>query len=137
MIDKISEVFDVEPAAPSVNAATPVVEKNVKMTDDADLAKANIKALMATSATALQHALQVAVQSDSPRAYEVLATLLNTAADLNTRLVNIHERERKLVTPAEENQKVIEKNVTNNVVFSGTTAELNNLIMKRMNNEPI
>lgn len=137
MIDKISEVFDVEPAAASVNAATPVVEKNVKMTDDADLAKANIKALMATSATALQHALQVAVQSDSPRAYEVLATLLNTAADLNTRLVNIHERERKLVTPAEENQKVIEKNVTNNVVFSGTTAELNNLIMKRMNNEPI
>lgn len=134
MIDKLSDVFDVTPVQHGAVATVPVVQAST-VTDDSDVARSNIKALMTTTATALEHAMQVAIQSDSPRAYEVLANLINTAADLNTRLINIHEREKKLVVGTPDEPQVIKQNVTNNVVFSGTTAELNDLIMKRMNNE--
>ncbi len=133
MSNKISEVFDVEPVK-----TTQVAEVNIaqtKVQDDADFARANMRSLISTAQTALANALEVAVQSESPRAYEVLATMLNTAADLNTKLIDVHQKEKRM-TDEGSKQTPTTQNITNNVVFSGTTAELNDMIAKRMlNNE--
>lgn len=133
MTDKISDVFDVAPIPPT---PLPVVEiKPTKVHDDADFARANLRALIATATTALQHALEVAVQSESPRAYEVLATFINASADLNTKLIDVHQREQRM-SPEDTKPIEVTKNVTNNVVFQGTTAELNDMIAQRiLNNE--
>jgi hypothetical protein len=129
MSQKISEVFEID-NVPSTPHAVPVIEQT-RITDDADYARANLRALIATAQTALAHALDVAVQSESPRAYEVLATFINSSADLNTKLIDIHQRESKMVAPQQADTPSTQ-NITNNVVFNGTTEELNNLIMKRM-----
>lgn len=133
MNDKISDVFDVEPLP---GTPLPVVQvKPTKVHDDADFARANLRSLIDTARTALQHALDVAIQSESPRAYEVLATFINASADLNTKLIDVHQREQRM-TPEENKPVEVTKNVTNNVVFQGTTAELNELIASRiLNNE--
>lgn len=129
MTDKISDVFDVAPL-PSTPLPAPVVTPT-KIHDDADFARANLRALIETATTALQHALDVAVQSESPRAYEVLATFINASADLNTKLIDVHQREQRIAPSATEDAKTVNtQNVTNNVVFTGTAAELNDLIMK-------
>jgi hypothetical protein len=129
MTDKISDVFEIE-HRPSTELA-PVVITNTKVQDDADFARANLRSLIDTASKALQHALDVAVQSESPRAYEVLATFINASADLNTKLIDVHQRESKLSTPESAPAGEV-KNVTNNVVFTGTTQELNDLIMQRL-----
>lgn len=112
---------------------------NDNITDDSEFARENLKQLIATSQLALKHALNMAKQSDSPRAYEVLATLLNTTSDLNTKLIDIHSREQKLTTKTPETEQLPPtQQITNNsVIFHGTTTELNNLITKRLNNEII
>lgn len=102
-----------------------------RVSSDADYARNNIKDLIDTARTALTHALDVAVQSESPRAYEVLANLINTSADLNTKLVDVHQREQRMSGTTPE-AKPVTQNVTNNVVFSGTPAELNEMISKRL-----
>lgn len=133
MTDKISGVFDIAPL--NQTPMGEVVVKPTKINDDADFARANLRALIATAQTALQHALDVAVQSESPRAYEVLATFINAAADLNTKLIGVHQTESKISAPPEPTQAA--GPVTNNIVFTGTTEELNNLIMKKVPHEII
>ena len=78
----------------------------------------------------LRRALEVCVESDSPRAYEVLANLINTAADLNTKLIDIHQREQKLNGTPEKPEGTT--TITNNAVFVGTSADLNAAIAKRL-----
>jgi len=126
-MDKLSEVFDVTPL-PATQLPTAVISDG-KVTSDSDFARENLRQLIATSDMALRNLLDVATQSDNPRVYEVLATLINAASDLNTKLIDIHQKERKMTVKTEE---AVTKNVTNNVVFTGTTQELNQLIMKRM-----
>lgn len=135
MDDKISKIFDVVPTPYEPLPPIKIVE--TKVADDADFARANLRALIETSRIALENALQVAVQSESPRAYEVLATFINASADLNTKLIDVHQREKKITIPGATEEKApgSTTNVTNNVVFTGTTTELNDLIMKGLNNE--
>lgn len=129
-MDNISEVFDV---APLPGEKLPALSNDVStVTDDSNFARNNLRQLIETSRSALEHALSVAVQSDSPRAYEVLANLINTAADLNTKLMDVHQKEQKIVGTKEG--ETSPTSVTNNsIVFTGTTAELSTLIMKKLN----
>jgi hypothetical protein len=132
MADKISETFGV---APVKYAPLPVPHGgNEEVKSDAVIARANLKGLMETATEALEGALELARQSDSPRAFEVLATLISTAAELNTKLLDIHANEQKISkgNPQEE------ATVTNNNVFVGTTSELHEMIMnKRRQNETV
>ena len=127
MSDKLSEVFDITPMAVEKLPVPYGGSENVST--DAEIARANLKQLMETAKTALQYALSTAVQSESPRAFEVLANLINTAADLNNRLMEVHTTEQKMVKAKPDEPS---GNVTNNVIFAGTTNELNALIMKRI-----
>lgn len=108
----------------------PAFSGNEKVSTDSDLARGNLKQLIETAKTALEHALEVCVESDSPRAYEVLANLINTAADLNTKLIDIHQREQKLNGTPEKPEGTT--TITNNAVFVGTSADLNAAIAKRL-----
>ncbi len=130
MSDNLSEIFDVNPL-PSTEVVQVSNKLDQRIGSDADYARNNIKDLIDTARTALQHALDVAVQSESPRAYEVLANLINTSADLNTKLVDVHQREQRM-SGGDTKAAPQTQNVTNNVVFSGTSAELNDMISKRL-----
>jgi hypothetical protein len=73
---------------------------------------------------ALESALKVATESDSPRAFEVVAILLKTMADLNNNVLDVHKKAKDTT-----NSK-IEVKQTNNSVFVGSTKDLQNLINK-------
>ena len=120
----ISEVFDVTPVP---NQKLPVVVTgHTTIEQDASDARDNLRSLMETAKVALENALNVAIQSESARTYEVVANLINTAADLNTKLLNTHQVQNKLVT--EKPVVATQNNTTNNVVFTGTPSELAKLL---------
>jgi Terminase DNA packaging enzyme len=125
MSKKISEVFDVEPVASDISL--PIVHQTEEsVTKDSELARKNIRGIIDVGNRALEHAYEVATQSESPRAYEVLSTMLKTMADINSQLLDIHKKEKDI-----SGEKVVNNTVTN-VAFVGTTKELNELIMERM-----
>lgn len=138
MSDSLSKVFGLEPLKETL--PEPVKEDTVGLDDDAKQARANIKVLIETGNRALEEALNLAIESEQPRAYEVLTNLINTLADLNTKVIDVHSKtvdiKKKESAPTkgsqpqaplglENNQPT---NVTNNTVFVGTTAELSKFL---------
>jgi hypothetical protein len=117
----------------------PIVEKNTtggtfdnnNFQKDYELAQSNYKNLLGSGTIALESALKVATESDSPRAFEVVAILLKTMSDLNNNMLDIHKKAKDTTA-----QKV-QLNQTNNSVFVGSTKDLQNLLNKDRSTEKI
>ena len=71
---------------------------------------------------ALNGAMEVAQDSDHPRAYEVVFAGAKHAADVVEKLRALHKKEKEL--SAEDTRSVSQTNVQNNVFMNGTTADL-------------
>jgi hypothetical protein len=130
--DKLSEVFDtvkiekkteVEVLDSTGNVMSPV---NEKIEDDYTVARNNLRVLLQQGQVALTDALEVAKQSEHPRAFEVVGNLMKQLADVNQQLMDLHQQKQKLDAPgkAEASKQV----TNNNAIFVGSTAELNKLI---------
>lgn len=91
---------------------------------DYEFARDNLKTLLNTGSQGLDGILKVASESDSPRAYEVLATTLKTLADINVNLMDLAAKQA-------EATKVNIQNTTNNSIFVGTTKDLQSLLKKQ------
>jgi hypothetical protein len=87
--------------------------------------QSNLKDLIGNGNLALEAALRVATESDSPRAFEVVAILLKTMADLNNNVLDVHKKAKD--TTSSTTTKVMQ---TNNSVFVGSTKDLQNLLNK-------
>lgn len=134
-IDKqLSEVFDVEVTdTPQVGVTKQltindgVVEsKTDKIDSDFEETRKNLRILLMQGEDALMGALEVAKQSEHPRAFEVVGTLIKQMADVNQQLMDLHKQKQQLDEPSGGGAK---KGVTNNnAIFVGSTAELNKLI---------
>ena len=96
-----------------------------KIQDDFDVSRNNLRLLLQQGQEALQKSLDVAMQSEHPRAFEVVGNLMKQLADVNQQLLDLHQQKQKLETPKEGSRKEV---TNNNVIFTGSTAELYKLI---------
>ena len=141
MNDKLSEVFDLDPVeykqvAPRNDDILPVVTgtQDEYIENDFDHVRGNIRELLSTGRSALYDMIEVAKQSEHPRSYEVVGTLMKQLADMNAQLLDVHEKHQKL-TGKEKTKLDTTTNVTNNAVFVGSTSELAKLIQNSENNK--
>jgi len=101
-----------------VNPDTPDREEDYK------LARDTFRGLIDKGSDAIEGITELAKQSESPRAYEVLATLMKTVADTTKDLYDLQKKTKDLLTNNNE-KKLDETNITvDKAVFVGTTAEL-------------
>lgn len=133
--DRLSDIFDV-PKMPEltgevIDSRTGEIISSAddKIEDDYDKSRNNLHDLLAKGHEALTHALDVAKQSEHPRAFEVVGNLMKQLADVNQQLLDVHQQKQKLDAPkAADKAKV----TNNNAIFVGSTAELTKMI-KNMN----
>ena len=119
----LSKFFNVEePQSSSIS----VPQLTGTSSEDYDFARNNLKNLIATGSQGLEGILKVASESDSPRAYEVLANTLKTLADINVNLMDLAAKQAQA-------NKVNVQNTTNNSIFVGTTKELQAMLKKQTN----
>jgi ElaB/YqjD/DUF883 family membrane-anchored ribosome-binding protein len=131
--DNLSEIFDtpqitkVEEKLEVIDAETGEIVKpsETKVETDFDSARNNLQALLNQGKAALEHALEVAKQSEHPRAFEVVGNLIKQLADVNQQLMDLHQQKQKIEAPAKGEAKKV---TNNNAIFVGSTAELNKLI---------
>jgi hypothetical protein len=133
--DSLSEVFDLMPQTKPTEVIDNTTGEIVttpegKIENDYEHARDNLRELLITGQNALMHALEVAKQSEHPRAFEVVGNLMKQLADVNQQLMDIHQQKQKIDTAT---GKVADK-VINNAVFVGSTAELSKMI-KNMQGE--
>jgi hypothetical protein len=133
--EKLSEVFDVDPI--EITDDTKLKENELIVVDtrnavetDTDIARQNIKDLIAKGKTAVDELAVVAKDSQHPRAYEVMATLIKNMSDLNKDLLELQKRKKDLLVTNDNKPAVGDVNV-DKALFVGSTAELMKLLNKK------
>jgi len=111
VVPKNTEVSDLNPI-------------NDKVEKDYDYARTNFYNIIETGTEALEQMLDVAKASEHPRAYEVVSTIMKTLVDANKDLVSMSSKKQE----SEEQNNPSEKSVSNNNLFVGSTAELQQLL---------
>jgi hypothetical protein len=124
-----------EPAKEPTTIQTEVKSVKVNRVDaDRDYSEVrdNLKRIIEKSEEAIENILEVAVESQNPRAYEVVAQLISASLEANNKLMHLHKQIKDI--KKEEPGKTT--NVTNNSIFVGNTADLQKMI-RNMNNKMI
>lgn len=110
----------------------PQVETPSKPIDDIrrdyDYARGNLYSLMQKSQEALNGALEIAQESDSPRAYEVAGQLIKNTGEIAEKIMNLQKTLKEI-----EEDKPTGPTTVNNALFVGTTADLTKLLKQQLN----
>jgi hypothetical protein len=125
--DKLSEIFEVNPIPSNELIDTNgnvVLPRNESLESDYETTRSNLHSILTQGQDALFHALQVAKNSEHPRAFEVVGGLMKHLSDINTQLLDLHKKKQQIEGPKETAQK----SVTNNSIFVGSTADLGKML---------
>ena len=96
--------------------------QDVQSDTDLDFARENLYDAVVKSQAAVEDMIAIAQQSQHPKAYEVLNSLIKTFADVSTGIADLQLKKQRLQgKPAED------KTVNNNL-FVGSTAELQKML---------
>jgi DNA-binding MarR family transcriptional regulator len=95
------------------------------ITKDYEYTRANLYSLIEKGQEAINGIMELAGESDSPRAYEVAGQLIKSVGDVTDKLIDL---QKKLKDVEEEKTKSTTNNVTNNALFVGSTADLSKLL---------
>jgi len=110
--DKTSEII------PSIDVKANDIKKDYEYT------RANLYSLIEKGQEAINGIMELAGESDSPRAYEVAGQLIKSVGDVTDKLIDL----QKKLKDVEEDTVKTTNNVTNNAVFVGSTSELSKLL---------
>ena len=129
--DKLSEVFNLEPIQGEVitkdNEVIVPLDKAIEY--DCEKSRNNLHSLLQSGQDALNYAIDIAKDSENPRAFEVVGNLMKNLADINHQLLDIHIKKQKMTSKEPEKLTgTITQN--NNTVFVGTSSDLNRMIEK-------
>ena len=124
-IDEILEITSVVPTT-ELKPEPParIVPKSDGKDDETDYnyTRENYYNLIERNQDAVEEMLEIAKQSEHPRAFEVVGQLIKSGLEANKELMNLHKTKKDLTTEKTPNQ------VTNQAVFVGSTAELQKLL---------
>lgn len=126
--ESLSKTFDVEPIGKTeiiTKDGEIIKPSDVKIEDDYEITRSHIRMLLVQGQEALNSALEVAKQSEHPRAFEVVGNLMKQLADVNQQLMDLHMQKAKLDAPKDGGKNAV---TNNNAIFVGSTTELNKLI---------
>ena len=90
---------------------------------DFQIARSNLHGILMSGQEALNRMVDLADQSQHPRAYEVVATLINALTQANKDLLDLSKKKKDIIGNAQEEKKT----VTNNL-FVGSTADLQKML---------
>ena len=135
MTDKFNELNEAFDVAGDIVSAEPVQDtpKNTVSSSstedikkDYEYTRGNLYSIIEKGQEALNGVLELAQESEMPRAYEVAGQLIKNVADATDKLLDL---QKKLKDVEEETQAKGPTNVTN-ALFVGSTAELSKLLKK-------
>ena len=135
--DALSEALGIEnqveilPPEPKVEAKVPEVipEGTNDAEADYNLARTTFRNLISQGNLAMEDMKELARQSESPRAYEVFATMMKTIAETTKDLYDLQKKTKEL---KEDKSKPASDNINiDKAVFCGTTSDLLKMIKER------
>lgn len=128
--DKLDEVFDMPSeiikTEDTVEETTVDPKTKQDITKDYDYTRGQLYDLIEKGQEAIQGALEVAQNTDHPRAYEVAIQGIKNVADITDKLIDLQKKMKDI----DEKPRKGPTSVTN-ALFVGSTAELQKLIKQQ------
>lgn len=140
--DKLNDVFDVSDdiKSSSVNVSSSEIEKikeeNLDKDDlkrDYEYSRGNLYSIIEKGQEALNGILELAQESEMPRAYEVAGQLIKNVADATEKLIDLQKKLKEI----DEVKSPKGPTTVNNALFVGSTAELSKLLKGKLQNEDL
>ena len=109
------------------------------MDEDYEFSREQYRKLVERGTDAIDHMMELALQSDHPRAYEVLGGMLKNVSDMTDKLMSLHGNLEKVKAAKSAPQGGSSNSggqpaaVTNNNVFVGSTTDLQRFIIAQQN----
>jgi len=125
--DIISQSLGLEPLNDEIINQVVVPPSTIK--NDYDYARDNLYNIIEKGNTALEDIMDIAKQSESARAFEVVTNLIKTMVDANKDLLELAKKKKEL----DKTEQPEQTNVTNNNLFVGSSAELLKMIKDKAN----
>ena len=128
---QLDKAFNITPEVVSEEPKPVVKEKPDRLTKndvekDYDYTRGNLYSIIEKGQEAIDGILELAQETEQPRAYEVAGQLIKSVSDATDKLMDL---QKKLKDVEEENTKTT--NVTNNALFVGSTSDLAKLIKQQ------
>ena len=124
-IDEILEITSLVPTPELKPESSSRIKPKIDGKDDDidyNYARENYYNLIERNQDAVEEMLEIAKQSEHPRAFEVVGQLIKSGLDANKELMTLHKTRKELSIEKSSGVNV------NNAVFVGSTAELQKLL---------
>ena len=126
--DRIDEILEITSLVPTEEIKPEPPARIIPKTgkdDDIDYiyARENYYNLIERNQDAVEEMLEIAKQSEHPRAFEVVGQLIKSGLDANKELMGLHKTKKELSI-----ERGGPTTTVNNAVFVGSTAELQKLL---------
>lgn len=112
----------------------PALTDEEQIRDDVEEARDNLHNAIELSQTAVQDMLNIAQQSQHPKAYEVLNSMIKTYADVSMGLADLQMKKQRLIGKGGKGGSDEAQTINNNL-FVGSTAELQKMLEDMKNKE--
>jgi predicted nucleic acid-binding Zn-ribbon protein len=134
--DDLNETFNVagEIVSKEIESVEQKVEKIAKESDDLkkdyEYTRGNLYSIIEKGQEALNGILELAQESEMPRAYEVAGQLIKNVADATDKLIDLQKKLKDI-----DEQKVKGPTNVTNARVGGSTAELSKLLKNGLTDE--
>ncbi len=99
---------------------------------DYDYTRGNLYSIIEKGQEAINGILELAQESDQPRAYEVAGQLIKSVSDATDKLMDL----QKKLKDVEDDKQVRGPSTVNNALFVGSTADLAKMLKDGLKEEP-
>ena len=127
--DDLNDTFNIagEIVSKEIESVENKIEKIAKESDDLkkdyEYTRGNLYSIIEKGQEALNGILELAQESEMPRAYEVAGQLIKNVADATDKLIDLQKKLKDI-----DEQKVKGPTNVTNALFVGSTAELSKLL---------
>ena len=129
--EKLDETFNVEPTEVEIEKVNKVEKKIEKIKSqsedikkDYEYTRGNLYSIIEKGQEAIDGILELAQESETPRAYEVAGQLIKNVADATDKLLTLQQKLKNV----NEDKETKGPTTVNNALFVGSTAELQKLL---------
>jgi|TARA_Y200000002_G_scaffold146335_1_gene120967 hypothetical protein len=119
-----TEVLDADEVKPNVGIQKPDRLTKNDIEKDYEYTRGNLYSIIEKGQEAINGILELAQDSEMPRAYEVAGQLIKSVSDATDKLMDL----QKKLKDVEEENKQKGPSTVNNALFVGSTAELQKLL---------
>ena len=134
--DTLNDEFNVTGDIVQPEVVDRKIEKIKETSDDIkkdyDYTRGNLYSIIEKGQEAINGILELAQESEMPRAYEVAGQLIKNVADATDKLMDL----QKKLKDVEEDKQVRGPSTVNNALFVGSTAELAKMLKDGLKEEP-